>query len=272
MKKDRIKLDEVRYFDPLIKSRTEPDLVIHIPVCLELIESRNPDSGNRDMAALKISLEHLINMPISKEPISIDFVISVNGFIQYDEKYIDYLEGLQDTDNYTFKIFQRPNFGWQWGSMYDVWLAYKDTKTQWFFTSECDLKMTKEYWFDYLRPFFDRGKVGHVGMFCREKIIGLEGAYGSVDKIPTRLWRTASNEIKEMRTSDTLHTNGEWYLFHRNVLRDMEETFGCFSYSMGVDRCMDGVLMGEVGICQKELVLGYEFFAEEMQEKLLQPS
>ena len=91
MKKDRIKLDEVRYFDPLIKSLTEPDLVIHIPVCLERIKSRNSDSGDRDMAALKISLDNLITLPISKQDISIDFIISVNGFIQYDEKYIDYL-------------------------------------------------------------------------------------------------------------------------------------------------------------------------------------
>ena len=261
--KDRIKLDSVRYFDPITKPKTDPDLVIHIPVCLEDIKRRE-GAGDRDIACLKYNIQNFLTLTPSVNHLNIDFVICVNGFIYYD--YIDYLEGLLPTKDFNFRIFQRPNVGWQWGAFYDVWLAYKHSNTKWFMSMEADVFLTKDYWFDYLKSFFKSEKVGHVGMVCPESVIGLDGGYGTVDKIPTRLWKKKTGETKQMTTQDTLHTRGGWYFCHWRLLNSMENAFGCFSHAMGKDQCMDGVLMGEVGFCQKATELGYKFFAADIQE------
>lgn len=272
--KDRDKLDSVRYFDPLIspeKRYPDPEVVIHIPICLEDI-SRREGGAERDIRCLLYNIQNFKNNLPTKNTSGlyneIDIVISVNGFIHFPD-FVDVLENLEKRDNgqYNIKIFQRPNIGWQWAAFYEVWQKYRYTETNFYMTMECDVIITMEYWLDYLTSKMLSG-IGYLGMEGNEKIIDPNNNYGDVFGIPKRLWRNKDRSVKPMKNEDSFHTRGGWYFCRSELLEDMEKNFGCFTYAMGNKQCLDGVLMGEVGFSQKTKELGWHFKFDKIEELL----
>jgi len=255
-------LDRIRVFRPLKPAGQRPgvDVVLHIPIRLN---STGSGRNNRqsDIECLKKNLQTFEHNKGFKG----DLVISVNGFIDNDFlSYVHYLESINNTQMgpFTITVFQRPNFGYQWGGFYEIWQKYKDSDIIYFATLECDCYLEPNWYLTCT------GKIkghGFVGMPPKIDLGGRTEMYFHT----RRIWRSAADETigdsarwskggTDYRTVMT-HTRGGFYFCRRALLKKLDEVYGCFTESMGCDPSIDGVAMGEIGFASKTGQVGQSF-------------
>jgi len=163
-------------------------------------------------------------------------------------------------NNVNIITFQRPNIGYQWGGLYDIWLRYKDINCGWFGSLEHDHYFRHSEWFDIAMNHMGRQplNVKNIGMNQTSKSFNPYEYCGK--KIPKEAWKDKNNEVIEgIREDDLIHSSGGGYFCHRDLLRDMENAYGCFTFSIDNDYIFDGIVLGEVGFCQKIKSLGYDW-------------
>lgn len=234
----------MRRFDPLhYPSNKDASCVLHICSYFE-------DYGERNLLALK---ECVVSLGRLKNDKSIDIVISVNGFVDYAPAY-NYLEELRS--NTRIIVFQRPNFGHQWGGLYDVWMKYKGTNCGSFATIEQDCYFIEKDWFEVLRR--DLKSYGYVGMASR--VLNTINPYKYEEfSIPDNTWRNDKNEAIKIGEKDTEHSRGGFYLCSRELLQKMDEVYGCFTFALGHHHYYDGIVQGEVAFAHKTKALGFKW-------------
>lgn len=266
-----------RVFDPLsIPTIEMTDCVLHICSYLE-------QDNNREFDVLQKNIDLLSSQTISVKPdYRVDLIISINGHIDNPD-YIDYfrrIDGIKINSGVYVQIFQRQNIGFQWGGFHDVWMRYKDIKCNWFVTLEADCFFLRTDWLDYLIMEMNNQplNVGYFGHRNKEK--GGKYIVGPCDQntinplklddhtpIPIEAWRDKNNQvIQDINVIDTCHTRGGFYFCRKALLRDMDQVFGCFSFSMGCNHEFDAIVLGEVGFGQKARVLGYDWLAPESDD------
>lgn len=244
-------LDQVRYFDPLkYPSEGTADIVLHIPIQLNSRGSRRaPAGGFSDFDGLKWNLNNFKKNPKGFHGI---LVVSVNGFI--DDGHIDNLKWIDEKvinnqwGDWNVTVFQRPNYGYQWGGFYDVWLKYKEIDCKYYATLECDCFLQGDWWKKSIDLFESRGdQFGFVGMApdkeVRKHLLQQYTFSG-------RLWDCHSN----MR-----HSRGGFYLCRRELLDKMDRFYGHFTLSLGNNQELDGVACGEIQFSSKTRHLGFSY-------------
>lgn len=254
------KTAKVREFDPLhIPKISGTTCVLHISSFLEGSGKNNP---LREFNVLKKQIDMLSSQKISDiNGFRLDLVISINGHVNVKE-YISYLKSIDKTvvgNNVNITIFQRPNFGYQWGGFYDVWNRYKMINCDWFVTLEADVYFNDNTWFDYcMNRIANKKEIGFLGMISRKFNTINPKEYGEVVPIPERVWRDKNNNtLKNPNESVTRHTRGGMYFCKRSLLQKLDNVYGCFTHSMGCNHHLDGIILGEVGFSHKTTALGY---------------
>jgi len=258
-----------RYFDPLlpVDPKTKINCILHIAAHLESSNRDSDSAGDKeDFITVRRAIKYISEQVISKIPgFKLHLIISINGNID-NEKYIKYFDEINGTwlsEKVCCKVFQRPNFGYHWGGFYDVWTRYKETKCDWYVTLESDYRFYHDPWFDLVVKelnkagpnFLDYGKHQNPRTLQPKKTLGVD--------IPARQWRNKNNSIKQKPTSDDLiHTCGALHFCKRQLLEEMDNAFGCFTYSMGCNHTIDGIIQGEVAFCQKIGALGYKILSK----------
>ncbi len=228
------------------------------------------DSGGalEDFVCLKRGVESLKEQVISKEKtFKLELIISINGYVT-DVRYIKWLNSINEqwlNNKIYCKVFQRPNFGYHWAGLHDIWLRYKDTGCQWYASLECDHVFMVNDWFDRVtKIMINDPKIGLFGKYQRERTTEPDFPIGV--KVPKNLWRNGDGTImKKPRSDDLIHTCGAFCMIRRNVLERMDKSFGCFTFAMGINHTVDGCLYGEIGICQKTTALGFKIKAKEIE-------
>ena len=252
-----------RYFDPLLVVKPEINIncVLHIAVHLEPHKRDSDSDGDKeDFITARRAIKYISEQVISNiQKFKLHLVISINGNIE-NEKYIKYfneINGKWLSEKVFCKVFQRPNFGYQWGGFHDVWMRYKETKCDWYVTLESDHRFYHDPWFDLIVKelnkagpnFLDYGKHQNPRTLQPKKMLGVD--------IPARQWRNKDNSIKQKpRSDDIIHTCGALHFCKRQLLEEMDNAFGCFTYSMGCNHTIDGIIQGEIAFCQKTAALG----------------
>ena len=258
-----------RVFDPVQKYKhNDIDCVFIICAFLQTDGLRRvPIKGIKvrggsddDFRCLKINIDRLCRIEPSKKNIKIELVIIVNGYIT-DEKYIIYLDNLNGiwiTDYMRVKVFQRPNIGWKWGALWDVWNGYKESGCKWWICLEQDLYINKLYYLDVGMDLLKYDKYCWVSYIKRTKII--ESPYEYYGNLPLDIWRDKNNKPLYIESKEDIHcSGGSFHFIKRNVLDDMEDTFGTFTYAIGDSYELDAIVHGEIGFSQKANVLDYDF-------------
>ncbi len=251
-----------REFDPLKpQNNRKVTCVLHIAVFLEP-EKRESDSGGmiEDFVTAKKCIQKIVANPGSgNKKFKLDLVISINGFIT-TPTFIKYFRSLDKkwlTPSVYCQVFQRSNTGFHWGGFHDVWMRYKDVECHWFATMESDHKFKPKNWFDKVVPIMnERKEIGSFGKHQNLKYVEPYKAFGY--KIPNHMWRDNNGTPRKMRRCDTIHSCGAFHFCRREVLKKIDDLFGCFTFSMGCNHKVDGIVLGEVGFCDKIKVLGYQ--------------
>jgi hypothetical protein len=256
--------DRVRVFDPLKPvSGVKYDLVCHIPVCLDNIKRRQ-EGADRDFRCLQFQLENFKKIRPSDNPnFKMILIISVNGGIG-QSSYITFLKSIpkQLTPQIETLIFQRPNVGWQWGALHDVWMRYKDSSYI-FSTMECDVYFNDNKWYDRSYEILKNNPTaGFVGQPPGNHTLPNIGAYADFE-IPKRVWRDGYNRVIEKPTQPiSKHSRGGWYFCRRELLQSMDNTYGCFTFALGYENALDGIVLGEVGFSHKTEQLGFNWICQ----------
>ena len=249
-------LDQIRIFRPLKYSGKKPgvNVVLHIPIQLN-IKGGPKSHRNSDIDCLE---KNLILFGQHKG-FTGDLVISVNGFI--DNEFIPdvkYLETINNTQIGPFNVivFQRPNFGYQWGGFYDVWQKYKDSEIAYYITLECDCYLTRDWYKICIENIKNNG---FVGMPPKRDMGGRTDMYF----FTSRIWRNGADKKLNKPGADyrkvMTHTRGGFYFCQRSALEKLDKIYGCFTDSMGCDSSIDGVAMGEIGFASKIGQIGMTF-------------
>ena len=226
---------------------------MHIPIRLKnkidpkgRIKTR--DNNRDDFKSLKFNLEYFKENPIGFNGI---LVISVNGFIddiyKNEIKWLDQNVVNKQWGDWTTTIFQRPNWGYQWGGFYDTWLKYKDIDCTRYATLECDCYLHGEWFKKGMRMLADHPDFGFVGMAPDKNVRkNLRVQYHFSD----RLWE---------KHSGYKHTRGGFYLCRKRLLEAIDKEYGCFTLSMGANQDLDGIACGEIGFSSKTRHLGFKY-------------
>lgn len=260
-----------REFDPLHAPKIRrTNCVFHLCSFLQEGPRREGDS-KRDFICLQKFIEIIKTQRISTDPdFRLDLIISINGHIE-NQEYIDYLKSINGSIinwKVHITVFQRQNVGWQWGSLHDIWLRYKEIDCNWFVSMEADVWLDTDLWFDYLRRQIlnTKGKVGFLG---QSRAI----ATWPPDEIPSprrkndvslNMWRDGNNNVIELPTLEhSNHTRGGFYFCKKSFLKEVDDVYGCFTFAMGGTVGLDSIVLGEVGFSHKTTALGYELFCDE---------
>jgi hypothetical protein len=247
-------LDQIRIFRPLKPETRKLDVVLHIPIRL------NVTGGNKSKRDSDIDcLEKNLIMFDQMSGFDADLVVSVNGFIDNelipDVKYLEHINNTHIGPFY-IKVFQRPNWGYQWGGFYDVWQKYRNSKCGFFSTLECDCYLLKD-WFSICQSKIQ--DYGFLGMPPKSDLGGRTEMYFFAG----RIWRNAGDEQIGKSGTDyrqvMTHTRGGFYYCQRFMLERLDNAYGCFTESMGCDLAIDGIAMGELGFASKVGQLGIKF-------------
>ncbi len=262
---------EWRQFDPLkpINPATrQPHCILHVATHVES-HARNKNSSQyhdtsghlEDFLVTKRCIESLQDQTISNQNgFKLELIISINGYIT-EPKYIEWFEFVNESwlnDKIYCRVFQRPNFGYHWSGFHDVWMRYKETACAFWASLECDHVFMYDDWFDQLKAqFTTRPEIGLFGKYQNPQTVDPERAFGTI--IPPRMWRNSDGKPFENPTNDIMiHTCGAFCMLKREVLQKMDDKFGCFTFGMGIHHTIDGIICGEIGICQKTRALGYD--------------
>ena len=192
------------------------NIALHIPVCFEDIPHITERSRDSQIKYLKENL---------KETEGMDIYISINGE-PLSEKWTKEVYDIAAGCSKVKEVFKRNNTGYQWGGYYDMYKKYRD-EYDWFATLEVDYGF-KPNWRSYASPC---RKLGHLGL---------------------ELCDGRNRPAKYQR----LHTEGGMHLCVRDLLDKIDKKFGCFTESTGSDHEIDGILLGEIGFCQKIIAVG----------------
>ena len=285
-----------REFDPLHVPKIERTFcVLHISSFLQSHNIEKWDVNDKDseenwikhvksraktnFLCLKYTINDLLSKKASENDCRIDIIISVNGHIEEPE-YIDYLRDINGKSNgcYHITIFQRQNIGFQWGGFHDVWLRYKDVECNWYATMEGDCALS-EYWFDIASKSIEynteigfngqpnttkNGNLIPRGVHCDQNAIDVKNFYDASDRIqrpiPIGVFRDQDNGFYRYHSMiNTCHTRGGFYFCKKEMLENIDDTYGCFTHSMGCNHSFDGIILGEVCFCQKITTLGWKW-------------
>lgn len=257
--------DRVRVFDPLKTSREKYNLVAHIPVCLDNIQRRQ-GGVDRDFRCLKFQINHFKKIiPSSNPNFKMILIISVNGGI-CSQEYVDYIKSVpkQLTPQIETIVFQRPNVGWQWGALHDIWMRYKDSCDV-FSTMECDVYFTQNNWYNRCYDVLKKNpRAGFVGQPPGDHTLPNINAYADFN-IPKRVWRDGYNKVIETPTQPiSKHSRGGWYFCRKELLQSMDNTYGCFTFALGYENALDGIVLGEVGFSHKTSQLGFNWICQDI--------
>jgi len=248
-------IDKVRCFDPLKNPNRKYDLVFHLPVCFDNIDRRQ--GVDRDFRCLKFQIENFKQVNPSNNPnFKMLLCISVNGGIS-SYSYVEYLNSIGNrlTNNIDIIVFQRPNVGWQWGGLHDVYMRYKN-HCDFFCTCECDVWFFQNGWFDICLSRIKKD-VGFIGMPPGDHTLPNIHAYADFN-IPVRVWRDGNNNIiNRPNVRISKHSRGGWYLCTKKLLDRMDDVYGCFTFALGHSNALDGIVLGEVGFSHKTEQLGF---------------
>ena len=254
----------LREFDPLLYPKTNDiDCIVSYPIFLEENGKRRMDDGTKglnnhikELENLKKKVEWITNVPVSKNDIKVEFIISICGYV-IDDYCIDYLSSIDDeylNKNVHCVVFQRPNIGWQWGSLEDIWIKYKDTNCKYFVSSEVDLEFLNEpYWYDECKELIKGDKICFISDIQKNPI-DPHNYYGPLN---SRTWKDKNNKTIEGYV-DTTHTNGSYFI-RSDFLDEMYKTYGCFTYALTANFELDAIVYGEIGFCQRAIELGYKW-------------
>lgn len=239
----------IRRFDPLhYPSINSADCVFHVCGYLE------EDTENR-LKALKNCLNTLTALN-AKTSNKIVIVLSINGGIE-DEASINYLEHIKKSTSII--VFQRPNIGYQWCGLYDVWLKYKHINCNFFATIEQDCYVIRENWFSYLvERIKGKKNMGYIGM-SRARVNTISPESYLTLKIPPNIWRDGKNNVVKIKQEQTGHSRGGFYFCTKQLLTAMDNVYGCFSFALGDNHPYDGIVQGEVAFAQKTVALGFQW-------------
>jgi hypothetical protein len=267
--------EDFRQFDPLkpIKNIKRPITgILHIAAH---VDPRNRGSNIHDSAdtledfiVLKRSVESLQEQSISHRPdFQLELIISINGFV-LEPRYLEWFRSINETwlnDKIYCRVFQRANYGFHWAGLHDIWMRYKETNCQWYASLECDHVFMHDNWFDMVINYMkENPTVGLFGKYQREHTVQPETPLNI--RVPKHLWRNGDGSTKEdARSDDLIHTCGAFCLLKRKVLMKMDDAFGCFTFGLGINHSVDGIICGEIGICQKTTALGYEVKAKHIE-------
>jgi hypothetical protein len=261
-----------RQFDSLhIPTVGKTDCVYHISSYLEDKEGVSDRvNTSREFEVFRLNIDHLLSQTISQlDGFRMDLIVSINGHIS-NPTYIEYLNSINGTNNgkVFITVFQRPNVGYQWGGLHDVWLRYKDVKCTWYVTTEADVYMEDDIWYDTAVHKVNASGNGYLGQNARINMIhpfeaeSSPGMWYIGDSSPL-VWRNGNGDIIKPTKEMTQHTRGGFYFCCDTLLRRMDEVYGNFTFSMGCNHEYDGIILGEVGFCHKITALGYKLFKNE---------
>ena len=197
-----------------------------------------------------------------------DLIISINGDID-KANYIKYFQDIHKkwlSDKVFCKVFQRPNYGYHWAGLHDVWMRYKDTKCKWYVSMECDHRFMYDDWFDKVTEILkSNASIGGFGKAQNNRMIQPKKIM-SVD-VPITVWRNGDGSIFHNVSKNHLnHTCGALHFCKREVLEKMDKAFGCFTHSMTINHTVDGIIQGEIAFCQKMKALGYRIESEKIPD------
>ena len=250
-KMDLKHIDKIRCFKMLKYDNKAWDVILHIPICLE--KPTGKSNRDADIECLKKTLKVLTTQTGFKGKLN----ISVNGVIKIKDD-VKYLQTIDDTQIGPFQtiVFQRPNYGYQWGGLYDVWLKHKDVKeNKYFATLECDCFLTTNWYKICIKNIKD---LGYIGQPPSRDL----AARGKEYDISNRLWRNGNDEIisdvEDMRNI-MYHTRGGFYFCSRFLLTKMDKVYGYFTPALQSDLCIDGIASGEIGFASRTRQLGFDF-------------
>ncbi len=256
-----------RHFDPLkpVNKSENIDCVLHLPIHVET-DSRDSDSSGHleDFITASRVIKHTVGQKISnKKDFKLHLIISINGNID-TVKYIQYFKKIDNSwlsDKVYCKVFQRPNYGYQWGGFHDVWSRYKESKCNWFITMESDHIFFHDPWFDLATKCMTSAKIGDFGKHQNPRGVSPVRPVG-VD-CPVWHWRKGDGSVmKNVKDSNLVHTCGALHFCKREVLQKLDDVFGCFTFSLGCNHTVDGIVQGEIGFCQKITALGYKIISK----------
>jgi hypothetical protein len=259
-----------RVFDMLPEAQEEVDCVIHVSTFLEDKGMRRAGNAETYFRAARMLIEDLLTRPLSEKSLRVDLVISVNGLVT-NSTYIHYLEELHSVHSSHVQIrpvvFQRPNVGWQWGGLWDIWLRYKHLKCKWWVTMESDLLLQFPCWVDIFTQEIEKAqedgfKIAFLGFHQRRDwFIDTHEFYVP---LPASVWRDWQNKpMKNVLPEDLRHIAGGFYFCTREFLEALDQTFHCFTFALGGNYEIDGIVHGEVGFSQKARALGFDYIARE---------
>ncbi len=263
-----------REFDPLqYPEKLEcADVVMNLTLFLQSDSLRVSPKGVRtkqnwqkDLADLKKNIDVYSNLSPSVDPnFVMELIISVNGFIT-DKEPIVYLKSIDNTfinnNRIHITVFQRPNVGWQWGALQDIWQKWKNTIVcPFWMTQESDCYFKKENWFDYLKEMYNKsnGKICFIS--GKERTFRFGNPYDFKGPLNDMTWRDKYNKpLKSITEENLKHVDPLYYFISNDFLIDLDKTFGCFTYALDCNYQIDAIISGEIGFCQKAKVLGYKW-------------
>jgi len=263
----------LRVFDPLQYPTCvwSPDCIMNLTVFLENNALRRDKDGfvvrtnnDRELYHVKKNIEVFDKLsPSTMDDFSMELLVTVNGNLT-DERAINYLKSIDDkhisNNRIHIKVWQRPNIGWQWGSLWDIWQRWKGLNTTWWISKECDWHFQVENWYDVLREkFYEAEESGNRICFVsgHERKFDMDPYeyYGPLDKV---VWRDKHNKpLERVSIEDIRHVQPSYYFITKGFLDDMDKSFGCFTAALGKSYELDAICHGEIGFCQKAKVLGY---------------
>lgn len=265
----------LRVFDPLPFMKGKRDVVMNLTTFFESNSlrvapngTRSNNSWHKDLKDVKKNIEMYDKLvPSVKDDFLMELVISVNGSITDDEPF-DYLKSIDDTYISNGKIhvtvFQRPNIGWQWGALQDVWAKLKGLDCDFWMTQESDCFFKMNYWFDILRDKYKSSKEKVCFISGHERTFTFGDPYEYNGPLNKGVWRDKNNNILKNPTEyDIRHVDPLYYFISRQFLEELDDVYGCFTFALSGTFFLDAIIYGEIGFCQKARALGYKWLEYE---------
>ena len=265
----------LRAFDPLQcpEKKLHVDVVMNLTLFLQSNAPRPAPNGFRadqnwekDLKDLKQNISIYSTLSPSVRPeFRMELVISVNGYVT-DAEPIEYLKSIDNTfvnnNRIHITVFQRPNVGWQWGALQDIWQRWHHSVIcDFWMTQESDCYFHKENWFDIL---YDKYKCHEKEKICfisgRERTFLFNEPLEFDGPLSPETWRDKDNKPLENITEWSLrHVDPLYYFIPSKYLDDLDRHFGCFTYALDSNYQLDAIIYGEIGFCQKARALRYKW-------------
>lgn len=263
----------LRVFDPLMYPdfKWAPDCILNITVFLEQNAMRRVANGEKQLTNNDREYYHLLKSvdifdklnPSQRKDISMELLITVNGHLT-DDRSIDYLKSIDDTlicnQKIHITVHQRPNIGWQWGALYDIWQKWGSLNTPWWITKEVDWHFQLPMWFDVLREkYYERQETNICFVSGHQRKFKFN-PYNYDGPLSKETWRDKYGApLKNATFKDVYHVQPSYYFMPKNFLEHMDKRYGCFTYAIDKNYELDAIVYGEIGFCQKAKALGYEW-------------